>query len=187
MGFNRTSRAGQLATLPCLADPTYQRRLHDAIAGAAYAAAEGLEDDAAVGAAMESASRAEVERRHAEHARFAEHLDVALLTLPLEDVARLTIRGLSGAQLADADNAGRLAAVRARAKDPTGHIETELVRAGLVALDGFDLAPGPNGYPVETLSGPGGIAEWAELRREVAARVRTWSTLGESALSPSGP
>lgn len=187
MGFNRTSRAGQLHTLPCLCDPTYQQRAHAAIADAALRAADGLTDEAAISAAMESASHAEVARLHAEHVRLGEHLDESTLTTDLTDVSRVTIRGLSGAQLADAETSGRLAAVRAKAKDAAPFIETELVRVGLVAVDGFTETPGVNGFPVEVLSAPGGMAEWGSFRTEVAARIRTWSTLGESVLSPSVP
>ena len=161
MAFNRASRAGQLRALPCISDPTYQGRVHAAIAAAALRAAEGLSDEAEVIAAMEKASRAEVERIQSEHARFGEHLDESSLTADLGGVARVTIRGLSGAQLADAEAAGRLAATKAKAKDS---------------------AP-----LLEALSGPGGMAEWGVFRGEVAIRIRTWSTLGESALSSSVP
>lgn len=187
MGFNRTSRAGQLHTLPCICDPTYQARVHAAIAAAALRAAEGLTDEVEVIAAMEAASRGEVERLQSEHARFGEHLDDALLTTDLTGVSRVTIRGLSGAQLADAETAGRLAAARAKAKDLAPFLEAELLRAGLVAVEGFDEAPGVNGFPVEVLSAPGGMAEWGAFRGEVAIRIRTWSTLGEQVLSPSVP
>lgn len=187
MGFNRTSRAGQLHVLPCICDPTYQARVHAAIAAAALRASEGLVDEAEVIAAMETASRVEVERLQGEHARFGEHLDEALLTTDLAGVSRVTIRGLSGAQLADAETAGRLAAARAKTKDPTPFLEAELLRAGLVSVEGFDEAPGVNGFPVEVLSAPGGMAEWGAFRGEVALRIRTWSTLGESVLSPSVP
>lgn len=187
MGFNRTSRAGQLHTLPCLCDPTYQAHIHEAIAAAALRAADGLTDEAAITAAMETASRAEVERLQAEHVRFGEHLDESVLTTDITGVSRVTIRGLSGAQLADAETAGRLAATKAKAKDATPFLDTETIRAGLVSVDGFDESPGPNGYPVEALSAPGGMAEWGTFRGEVAARIRTWSTLGESVLSPSVP
>lgn len=186
MGFNRTSRAGQVCTIPALCCTTYQGRVHAAISGAALAAAEGLADDAAV-SAMESASAEAVGRIIDEHRRFADHLDPAILTTDLDGVARVTIRGLSGAQLADAETAGKMAAIRAKAKDPAQYVEAELLRAGLVAVDGFDDAPGANGYPVEVLSGPGGMAEWSAFRPEFAARIRTWSTLGESVLSPSVP
>jgi len=187
MAFNRASRAGQLRALSCISDPTYQGRVHAAIAAAALRASEGLTDESEVVAAMETASRAEVERLQGEHARFGEHLDESVLTTNLDGVARVTIRGLSGAQLADAEAAGRLAATKAKAKDSTPFLEAELLRAGLVSVDGFDEAPGVNGYPVEALSGPGGMAEWGVFRGEVAIRIRTWSTLGESALSSSVP
>ena len=189
MGFNRTSRAGQLHTLPCLCDPTYQARIHEAIAAAALRAADGLTDEAAITAAMETASRAEVERLQAEHVRFGEHLDESVLTTDLAGVSRVTIRGLSGAQLADAETAGRLAATKAKAKakDSDPFMDTEVIRAGLVSVEGFDEAPGVNGYPVEALSSPGGMAEWGTFRDEVAMHIRTWSTLGESVLSPSVP
>ena len=94
MAFNRASRAGQIRSLPCISDPTYQGRVHAAITAAALRAAEGLTDEAEVIAAMEKASRAEVERIQSEHARFGEHLDESSLTADLGGVARVTIRGL---------------------------------------------------------------------------------------------
>jgi len=90
-------------------------------------------------------------------------------------------------EMADAEAAGKLAATRAKAKDPAPFIAVEFLRVGLVAVDEFDATPGVNGYPVEVLYAPGGTAAWAAFRDEVSTRIRTWSTLGESVLSPSEP
>ena len=153
----RTSRAGQLHA--CRASATrHQARIHEEPSPRLPARfADGLTDEAAITAAMETASRAEVERFLGRARLLGEHLDESVLTTDIAGVSRVTIRGSARANSPTPETAGRLPRRRPRRRD----------------LTPFPSMPKPfapdscrsrastrrlarNGYPVEALSAPGG-------------------------------
>jgi len=164
MAFQRASRAGDLARIPLMCDPDLRALVVSTLTGA------GDEADALT------------ERLRLAVALYHETLDPMgvwdVLGGQPVGVAYATIRGLTGGEFADA----RRAALLAAGTDSQAHIEAELIRRGLVALDGFDERPVDGMYPVEALYGPGGLGrDWAMVRAELAARIDGWSHLGKQA------
>jgi hypothetical protein len=164
-------------SLPLLCDPLYRDRRADLIV-----------------AAGESGAQAERTRILAAEARFADTLDPAVLPVALDGVSRATIRALSGAEF-DACDLAIPAPLMAQAGAEDGRLrllwaqQAERVRRGLAWLDGDETEV--QSYPVEALAGQVG-ALWSDLRAELAARIVTFSTLGEAvgsscAPSPGGP
>lgn len=102
---------------------------------------------------------------------FAKTLDVKVLGVDLSRVTHATIRSINGPTMADAQMAG------SHIKDPVrgGFAAAEaIVRAGLVSVDGLD-----------DVTQAGGL--YLALVMELAQRIQTWSTLGESVGSSSVP
>lgn len=181
MGFKRACRAGETVIVPAFSDDAFER----AAQGLMVREAESLTPDD-VPAFM---TRRAGELR-AQVSLFAETFDESVIQVPLDGVARVMIQGLSGAQFAEAESAGYAAALRANAKAEhvQAYLELEILRRGLVNVDGFDAAPSGGLYPVEVLMGPNGIGlAWARFRVEMAARITAWSHLGKPESSSSAP
>lgn len=164
MAFQRAARAGDLARIPLMCDPDLRALVVSTLTDA------GDEADALT------------ERLRLAVALYHETLDPMgvwdVLGGQPVGVAYATIRGLTGAEFADA----RRAALLAAGADSQAHIEAELIRRGLVALDGFEERPVAGLYPVEVLYGPGGLGrDWPMVRSELAARIDAWSHLGKPA------
>lgn len=181
MAFKRACRAGEMISIPALSDDTFETAAH----GLMVREAEGLppEDVPAFMTRRAGELRAQV-------SLFAEMFDESVIQVPLDGVARVMIQGLSGAQFADAESAGYAAAVRAnvKAEHVQAYLELEILRRGLVSVEGFDAAPAGCLYPVDVLMGPNGIGlAWARFRVEMAARITAWSHLGKPESSSSAP
>lgn len=121
---------------------------------------------------------------------FVKSLDPAALGVSLDGVTHVTIRGLAGDDFAECDEIA-LRKVSALPKDERSDAamasfrSVELMRRGLVSVDGFEALSGTP-YPVEKLARQVGPV-WTTMRWEIAARIEAWSTLGEPAGSSSAP
>ena len=159
--IKRATKPGQVLRIPLLCDPDYQARRRDRL------------DEA-----------------QAEEQLFFESLDASVLKTNLEGVVHVQIRGVNGNAFAVAQ-ASAFSAVRGNFTDATFGVAsmTEIVRHGLLSIDGDDVGrPAPALYPVEQLSGDGGYGEiWPLMLFELHARIKVWSTLGETSGSPSAP
>lgn len=157
MSFKRAVRKGQHIRIPLLCDPDYR--------------AARLDRDP--------------DEARAEEARFAVSLDPADLLTPCAGVTHAVIRGLSGSEFAESDDAAMLST-----RTFVGARADALIARGLVKLIGAGeldaLAPKDGIYPVEQLADYLGPA-WSELRVELHARIVTASNLGESSASPCAP
>lgn len=181
MAFKRACRVGETISIPLLSDPAF-----DANAAGIIAA----ETEAAAPADVDAFMSEMAKRIISEAVIFANTFDESVLSTPLTDVTRATIRGLSGAQIAAAETAGHAAAVAAKCGEEhmQAYTQTEVIRLGLVSLGGFDAAPVAGLYPVELLMGAGGIGSaWRNVRRELAGRITDWSHLGKPESSSSEP
>ncbi len=168
MAINRGAKPGQTLRIPLLCDPTYQERR------AAFA--RSMKDDPN---GDDRAGLADAE------ARFAASLDSACFAVSLDGVSHAVIRALSGAEFEAADSA----VPPALAASPLAMVfrrQTEMVRRGLVWFDGDPEGAAPALYDVDALARQTG-ALWPEIRSELAARIETFSTLGESAGSSCAP
>lgn len=181
MGFKRACRVGEMVSIPALCDDTFEANARDLMAGEAADMPPEVVPDFMARRAAEL--RAQV-------TLYAETFDETVLQVPLDGVARIMIQGLSGAQFAEAESAGYAAATRAKAapENVAAYLELEILRRGLVNVEGFDVEPVGGMYPVAVLMGPNGIGHaWARFRAEMAARITAWSHLGKLESSSSVP
>lgn len=196
MALKRATRVGQSITLPLLCDPDLDARLTAPGVAAYKAVLSTVPEDAddatqrAAIAAAECAREKAMEPIRAAIALFVQTLDPAALGVDLAGVTHVTIRGLGGDAFAECDEVA-LRKLAALPKDERSDAamaslrSSELMRRGLVSVDGFDdLSATP--YPVEKLAQQVGSI-WTAMRWEIAARIEAWSHLGESAGSSSAP
>lgn len=180
MGIRRAVRASDLCTVPLLCDPDYQARRGALIRGGGD----------------ESGIRSRAEAADADESRFAATLDPACLGVDLDGVARITFRGLTGADFARIEGDAALAVVALKLKsdaERARRLTSLMIDATLAAalvdsgVDGLPIAQSAP-YPVAALSGSGGIGPlWPAYAREVYERIVTFSTLGESDGSSPAP
>lgn len=164
MAINRGAKPGQTLRIPLLCDPTYQARR------------------AAMLGSLGEPARTELLGRES---MFAESLDATGLFTMLSGVSHVVIRALSGAEFEAADSA----VPPSLAASPLAMVfrrQTEMVRRGLVWFDGDPDGAAPALYDVDALARQTG-ALWPEIRSELAARIETFSTLGEMAGSSCAP
>lgn len=159
MAFKRATKAGQVIRIPLLSDPDYQARR------------------------LSRDSIAEVE---AEEHLFFESIDPSALKTDLNGVTQVAIRGLSGKDFTDIQD--KVLGLIESSTAPSvleRLVSIEIIRKGLVKVDGFDGSGAESDYPVEVLNGVGGLGEmWPRACMELTNRIRVWSSLGESTGSP---